>query len=138
MIGFFLTFTLLLTALKVTNTEFRNTTRLRGNVDINTKVTLKLGVLIPLTGHVSRNVLGVISVALNKVRENQNEQFKAIADNGKIDFTYEWKDTHCEMGKGLNALIELWIKNSSGVQTAAFIGKCAFSIRETQNRGTIY
>ena len=87
-------------------------------------ITLHLGVLIPLTGdlHIDMNALGMIPVAISRVMDNQHGQFQAIADHGGIHFQYSWRDTHCQVGRGLTALIDLCIRQTNA-SVNVLIGK---------------
>ena len=88
-------------------------------------VTLHLGILIPLHGdiHIEFNALGAIPVAMQRVRENWNGYFQAIADHGMVNFTFSMRDTYCRVGKGLTSLIDLWMTHEES-ELSAFIGKC--------------
>ena len=105
--------------------ETNTPTRLETNSPSNNTVTLHLGVLLPLSGEsfVTMTTLGAMTVAIDHIMSNPG--FQNLFDAG-IQFDFDWKNTHGVIGKGLTAIIELWVEahSTSLDKLSAFIGRC--------------
>ncbi len=80
---------------------------------------------------IGRTSAGAIPLAVDKI--NNDPSLTALRTMG-YNFTYTWRDTHCEVGMGLSQLIDLWTgKDNLYNPVDVFIGKYISNILITNH-----
>ena len=88
--------------------------------------TFRAGVLLPVTGSwpVGRTSAGAVTLALDHV--NSDPTLTALRSGGhRIEFV--WRDTQCDIGTGLTAMMEM--KSNTSHPVDVFIGEQRYQTR---------